>query len=185
MDAALDAVDQVNAHVLEYDADYFIALDRLLPFMLPGNVDAMYERMTPALKPLFLVDARAQWTVYHNVVHENVEGGVDKKHWKALFEWVNRQPLELEPLQPLPTGEERKALGMVMLFMRILPHLAVRPVEEVLDALPPRWRRSTLAAFATGMRPGIEVILATCREHGQDPTPFVKLMEWEAARSKR
>ena len=30
----------------------------------------------------------------------------------------------------------------------------------------------------------IDVIVATCCAHGQDPTPFVKLVEWEAARPK-
>jgi hypothetical protein len=34
------------------------------------------------------------------------------------------------------------------------------------------------------MRPGIEVILATCRANGQHPTPFVKRMEWEASLPK-
>ena len=180
MDAALEAVDRLNAHVSEHDADYGIALDRLLPFMLSGNVDAMYERMNPALKPRFLGDARAQWTVYHNVVYTTVEGGVDAKHWRALFEWLYRQPFALSPPEPLPPQAEAKSLDIVDLFVLVLPHLAAQSVDDVLDALPPRWRKSTLAKFAAGMRPGIDVILATCRAHGQDTTPFVKLMEWDA-----
>ena len=66
-------------------------------------------------------------------------------------------------------------------FERILPHVKGRSVESILDALPGRWRKGTLRRLLRGMRPGLPVILATCRAHGQDEEPWHILMAWVAS----
>lgn len=184
MDPAFEVVDEVIAHTTKYDAEYGIAFHRLLPFLRPGNVDAVYERLTPRLKATFLRDARLQLLVYPEVTVPRTDAGaVDAKHWLAMYEWLYRQPIELAPPAPLPPPNELKKLGIFQTFLRVLPHLALRPVETVIVGLPP-FTRTELARFAVGLRPGIDVIVANCRARGQDPTPFVKLMEWEATRPR-
>ena len=66
-------------------------------------------------------------------------------------------------------------------FERILPHVKGRSVEAILTALPGRWRKGTLRNLLRGMRPGLPIILATCRAHGQDEEPWHILMAWEAS----
>jgi len=173
MDPAIAAVDEVNAWVSEYDADYYIALDRLLHLMVPGNVDAIYERMVPKLKVHFLNKARLQLMYYDEFMRRP-----DAKHWAALFELVYRQPFDIRPAQALDGLDRLPEFEALTL---LLPHFTTRTIDEVVDVIHARWRAGELVSMARGLRPGIDVVLATCRAHGQDPTPFLKLMEWEAA----
>ena len=78
-------------------------------------------------------------------------------------------------------GEAARTMSASETFERILPHVKGRSVEAILTALPGRWRKGTLRNLLRGMRPGLPIILATCRAHGQDEEPWHILMAWEAS----
>ena len=181
---AVDAVEHLERELESPDAQWFSPLEVLIPFVRDGTIDAMYAAMSRKLKSFFLSGARLQFWAFDAIVAECLAEGEDPAGWIALREWVCRQPFDVNPSLPLPSPEEVNRLGIVRTFVRILPHFATNSVEEVLDTLHPAWRERNLAQFATGMRPRIDVILETCRAHGQDPTPFVKLREWEASLPK-
>jgi hypothetical protein len=181
MKSAIEAVERLERDLASLDAQWFDALDILVPFIRKDTIDAMYAAMSPDLRQYFLRHARLQFPAFDAIIPERIATKNDATGWIALRDWLYRQPFHVDPSLPFPSGEEVRTLGIIPTFERILPHLLTRSVDEVLTELPPAWRKQNLPELVAGMRPGIDVILATCRAHGQDPTPFVKLMEWEAS----
>ena len=178
---AVEAVERLDRDLEALNAQWFEALDILLPFIANDTIDAMYAAMSPKLKRVILSDARTQFSAYDAIIAGRLERGQDPAGWIAVRQWVYRQPFDLDFSLPLPSQDEAKKLGRTATFLRMLPHFPTMSVEGVLATLPSSWRTKELPSVAAGMRPGIDVILATCRKSGQDPTPFVKLMEWEAS----
>lgn len=178
---AVEAVQRLDRDLEALNAQWFDALDILIPFIANDTIDAMYAAMSAKLQQVFLSDARTQFSAFDAIVADRLERGDDPAGWIAVREWVYRQPFELDVSLPLPSVEELRKLGAVSMLLRILPHIETKSVEDVLAPLSPLWRTKGLRELVAGMRPGIDVILATCRKRGQDPTPFVKLMEWEAS----
>ena len=182
--SAVEAVERLERDLESLNAQWFDALEILIPFIGNDTIDAMYAAMSAKLKRVFLMDARLQFSAFDAIVAGSIERGEDPTGWIAVREWVYRQPFALDFWLPLPSPEELRKLGAVCILLRILPHLEKQSVEGVLATLSPVWRKKGLVELVAGMRPGIDVILATCRANGQDPTPFVKLMEWEASLPK-
>lgn len=156
-------------------------LSTLLPFLRPENIDAIYAGLSPRLRSHFLDDARDEVVNFdHTLLYRRENGIENTADLETVRDWVHRQPFAWCAKEPLPEPKWSSGVGLHELFARVLPHLLTKSVEAVLYELHPLCR-ARFAGFAAGFRPGLDVVVATARALGQDPTPFFKLDAWEAS----
>ena len=183
----MTAIDDASAAVVQLEQDiaalklqWMDTLDELLPFIRTETLDPMVAAMSPKMKSRFFHQARLMFLSFDESIAAMRAAGEDPSSMIALREWLYSQPFAVDPSLPLPEGEAARTMSAAETFERLLPHVKSRAVEGILDALPGRWRKGTLRRLLRGMRPGLPVILATCRAHGQDEEPWHILMAWEA-----
>ena len=172
------AVERIKAALEADEENWWVLLDDVADERCE-EIDAMVSAMTPRMKEKFLHAARAQWGAYEDIFREILGKNEDPRGWRAIEKWSFRQPFDRSG-PTLSEEELARRVGLPVL-LAILPLLSRMSVDEVLDRLHFSWRDFRLANYTHGMRRGIDVILATARAHGQDETPFHRLMEWGAA----
>ena len=136
--------------------------------------------MSPKMKSRFFHQARLMFLSFDVTIASMRTEGKDPTPLISMRKWLYRQPFDVDPTLPIPTGEAARTMSAAETFERILPHVKTHSVDSILEQLPGRWRKGTLRKLLRGMRPGLPTILATCRAHGQDEEPWHILMAWEA-----
>lgn len=177
---AVAAAKQLESDIAAGKERWIDAIGVLMPFIDAHTLPPMVSAMSPALKQKFVDAARFKFAGFDVAIASKTRDGLDASDSTALREWLYHQPFDVDPTLPPPTMDEAVDLWTAVTFQRLLPHVKHRSVESLLDQLPKRWRNGTLRSLLRGMRPGLPIILATCRAHGQDEEPWHILMEWEA-----
>lgn len=189
LDTALALIDRWNAIfgqpiVVSFDDDdvddEWITWDDIFPLLTHATIDAIAERMSPALRERFLEVGREEAWFSDPSIQEGIESRMDDEALAVVAAWVHRQPYPWRPLAPLPRARKSLELGFFEMLGRVLPHLAKRPIDDVLAELPPIWQSVFLPSLGNALlrHHALEAVEATCLAHGQSPVPWRKIARW-------